>query len=126
MHIERYLLRYIKQRISIGKINIIPIIILSGLVFMPNAEAQDYQRLENMCKACHGETGENGYTVIPDLKWQNNAYLIQQLTQFKNGQRTDMTMAKVAQLLSKDDIEQLAEYFYSVSQNTASQPLSTQ
>lgn len=123
-----YLSRYIKQRLSIDKVNIVPIIIivLFGFVFTPTADAQDYQRLENMCKACHGKTGVNGYTVIPDLKWQNNVYLVQQLTQFKNGQRKDMTMTKVAQLLSKDDIQQLAEYFYSFKHGTASQALSTQ
>lgn len=78
------------------------------------ATAADYQDRQNMCLACHGEVGTNPFPSIPNLKWQNREYLINQLNTFKSGEREDITMTKVAQLLSEDDIQQLADYFYNV------------
>lgn len=65
-----------------------------------------------MCMACHGIEGSNNFKTIPDLKWQNRDYLLEQLRSFKSGERQDITMTKVAQLLSEEDMNALAEYFY--------------
>ncbi|WP_330925920.1 hypothetical protein [Candidatus Sororendozoicomonas aggregata] len=70
------------------------------------------QRLTNMCKACHGEEGVSNFTTIPDLRWQNKEYLTNQLTAFKSHDRFDITMSKVAALLSEEDIQAIANYFY--------------
>ncbi|MCL1039165.1 cytochrome C [Shewanella submarina] len=75
------------------------------------AQQADYQNLLNMCKACHGETGESQFSSIPSLKYQNADYLSTQLAAFKSGQRPDKTMSKVAALLSEKDMQQMAKYF---------------
>lgn len=76
--------------------------------------AAEYQQIANMCIACHGSDEDTLYPSIPNLKWQNKVYLTEQLSNFKSGKRTDKTMSKVAQLLSEDDIEKLANYFYTL------------
>jgi cytochrome c553 len=77
--------------------------------------AAEYQQIANMCIACHGSTDDTSFPSIPNLKWQNKVYLTEQLSDFKSGKRTDQTMSKVAQLLSDEDIEKLADYFYKLN-----------
>lgn len=83
---------------------------LAGQV--PKLQAQDSQKLLNMCIACHGVDGSNRYGSIPNLKGQNAAYMVEQLKQFKSGQRQDKTMSKVAKLLTEKQMQQMANYFY--------------
>ncbi|WP_181950443.1 c-type cytochrome [Shewanella woodyi] len=78
---------------------------------MSAASAADDQALLNMCKACHGNDGSSEFASIPNLKWQNTAYMVKQLEQFKSGQRQDKTMTKVAKILNKQQMEALASYF---------------
>ncbi|MEL4253117.1 cytochrome C [Shewanella xiamenensis] len=74
--------------------------------------ADESNKLLNMCKACHGESGMSRFEHIPNIGWQNSDYLLKQLRVFKAGTRQDPTMTKVAQLLSEADMQQMAEYFY--------------
>lgn len=83
------------------------------------ASAAEYQQLANMCIACHGSNNDTSFPSIPNLKWQNQVYLTEQLTDFKSGKREDKTMSKVAQLLSEENIKKLANYFYQLN-NTGS------
>ncbi|MBV7315086.1 cytochrome c [Shewanella sp. NIFS-20-20] len=78
-----------------------------------NAQVEDakYAHLLNMCVACHGIDGESKFTSIPNLKWQNSQYIVAQLQAFKSGQRNDITMSKVAKLLSEQDMQKMANYF---------------
>ncbi|MEZ9858283.1 cytochrome c [Vibrio splendidus] len=79
------------------------------------ASAAEYQQLANMCIACHGSNNDTSFPSIPNLKWQNQVYLTEQLTDFKSGKREDKTMSKVVQLLSEEDIKKLANYFYQLN-----------
>ena len=74
--------------------------------------ADESNKLLNMWKACHGESGMSRFEHIPNIGWQNSDYLLKQLRAFKAGTRQDPTMTKVAQLLSEADMQQMAEYFY--------------
>lgn len=79
------------------------------------AQESDYDKLRNMCIACHGVTGTSPFSSIPNLQWQNSQYLEAQLFNFKSGQRQDITMTKVAKLLNNEDISKLAQYFNQAS-----------
>lgn len=63
------------------------------------------------CAACHGADGISPADIWPNLKGQKKAYLVKQITAFRNGDRTDPTMAPMVQPLSDQDIEDIAEYF---------------
>lgn len=64
-----------------------------------------------MCGACHGATGHSLSPTYPNLAGQKAAYIVQQLTDFKSGARTNMMMAPMAANLSEQDMADLAAYF---------------
>lgn len=84
---------------------------LALTMFSGISSAATDQDLLNMCQACHGSDGSSEFTSIPNLKWQNAAYMVQQLEQFKSGQRQDKTMTKVANLLTTAQMETMADHF---------------
>lgn len=81
-----------------------------------SVSSAEYQKIANACFACHGASGASEFNTIPNLRWQNKDYLVQQLQAFKNGTRKDKTMSKVARLLSDEDINHLAEHFYAAEE----------
>ncbi|MGI9265843.1 MAG: c-type cytochrome [Gammaproteobacteria bacterium] len=69
------------------------------------------------CAACHGPTGVSGNPMWPNLAGQKEAYLVKQIKAFKDGVRTDPTMAPMVAALSDTDIDDLAAFFASQSCN---------
>ncbi len=66
-----------------------------------------------VCAACHGSTGTSAIPMYPDLAGQKEAYIVKQLKAFKDGSRTDPTMAPMTAGLSEQDMNDLAAYFSS-------------
>ena len=64
-----------------------------------------------VCGACHGEKGLPADTSIPIIWGQQDGYLYLQLRDFQKGARKDDQMTPIAQSLSKEDAQALAEYF---------------
>ena len=62
------------------------------------------------CIACHGADGISAIPNYPNLKGQKEAYLVKQLTEFRDGKRSDPTMTAMAKPLSDEDIADLAAY----------------
>lgn len=81
------------------------------------AKAEVGRRLvkAHYCDSCHAP-GLVGQKHIPRLAGQHYAYLVTQLRAYKTQQRTDLdgTMTIVAQPLSNEEIEALAEYLASL------------
>jgi cytochrome c553 len=71
--------------------------------------AQD--RVHRDCTACHGQTGMGEMWGIPVIAGQHQDYLILALMAYRNGSRKDPTMRQIAERLSEDEINKLAEYF---------------
>jgi cytochrome c553 len=64
------------------------------------------------CEQCHGLRGAAPVQgLIPKLCGQNAEYLEAQLLQFQDGRRPQPIMHATTNLLSKDIIKQLADYF---------------
>jgi cytochrome c553 len=76
----------------------------------------DQARGITACAGCHGENGKGriaGNVIYPVIGGQRKVYLRSQLVNWKLGERKnspDSVMNKVAQLLSDDEIEALADY----------------
>lgn len=72
------------------------------------------------CFGCHGENGiatENGIAIdknVPDLAAQPDLFLQFQLVFFRKGVRKNPFMTAMAELLSDQDIRDLAAYFASL------------
>jgi cytochrome c553 len=63
------------------------------------------------CVACHGEDGVGIAPMYPTLSGQHADYLARALLEYKEGTRKNPIMATFAQQLSRDQIEELAEYY---------------
>ncbi|HQU15590.1 MAG: hypothetical protein B7Z66_10985 [Chromatiales bacterium 21-64-14] len=64
-----------------------------------------------MCAACHGKDGNSTNPQYPRLAGQYQGYIVQALTEYQTGARTNVIMKGMAAGLSKQDIENLAAYF---------------
>ena len=71
------------------------------------------------CVGCHGANGMGLSDEFPNLAGQKKAYLVKQLTAFKNNTRTNPTMNAMAVSLRDNDILDLAAYYASLSPATA-------
>jgi len=63
------------------------------------------------CAACHGADGNSVTPDWPMLAGQHASYIVRQLRAFKNGERGDVTMKPFADLLSEQDMLDVAAYF---------------
>ncbi|MDJ0739735.1 MAG: cytochrome c [Gammaproteobacteria bacterium] len=67
-----------------------------------------------ICVSCHGMNGISPIPNYPNLKGQNEQYLVKALRAYRDGQRNDPTMSPMARPLSDKDIDDLAAYFSSL------------
>jgi cytochrome c553 len=65
------------------------------------------------CAACHGVDGNSVTPDWPSLAGQHTSYMIRQLKAFKNGERVNVTMKPFADMLSDQDMADIAAYFSS-------------
>lgn len=63
------------------------------------------------CAACHGADGNSINPEWPSIAGQNENYLIRSIKSFKDGTRDNVLMTPQANMLSDQDIEDLAAYF---------------
>jgi cytochrome c553 len=75
------------------------------------AWADSVEDKASVCDACHGEKGLPAEPAIPIIWGQQDGYLYLQLRDFQKGARKDDQMTPIAQSLSKEDAQALAEYF---------------
>jgi len=75
------------------------------------ADADAGKRKAEACIGCHGPAGNSPTGAFPTLAGQTSRYLYLQLRDFKEGRRKDPVMSPMAADLSKEDMQDLAEYF---------------
>jgi cytochrome c553 len=63
------------------------------------------------CAACHGADGNSVTPDWPSLAGQHSSYIVRQLEAFKNGERQNVTMMPFAQMLTEQDMLDVAAYF---------------
>lgn len=65
------------------------------------------------CAGCHGPDGNSANPLWPKLASQHEKYLVKQLKDFKEGRRSNATMAPMAAPLGEQDMADVAAYFAS-------------
>jgi cytochrome c553 len=75
------------------------------------ADAEAGKTKAQTCVACHGPMGNSTDPQYPVLAGQTPRYMFLQLKDFKEGRRKDPRMSPMAANLSKDDMQNLADYF---------------
>jgi cytochrome c553 len=101
------------------KQSLIALVALAGCLSTGIAFAEDGAEPVNaaevvttVCAMCHGEDGNKMLTPeTPKIGGQKADYLAKSLHDYKSGGRKNPIMAAVAQPLSDEAIEALAEYF---------------
>ncbi len=86
--------------------------------FSAAASAADLEaghaKAKQVCAACHSERGDKPLQpAYPILAGQYRDYLYKALTDYQSGARKNPIMAGMAKPLSREDIENLAEWFSS-------------
>ena len=74
----------------------------------------DPERLLKACGACHGRDGMGGQFDHPMLTGQHYTYLVDSMTEFKEGDRENDVYARmrdVGERLTEEEIEMLADYY---------------
>jgi cytochrome c553 len=64
-----------------------------------------------VCAACHGADGNSPSNMFPKLAGQGEAYLIKQMSDFKDETRKNAIMAPMVAALSEQDMADLAAYY---------------
>jgi cytochrome c553 len=80
----------------------------------PVANAQESARLQKqvqLCAGCHGENGVPQEKTTPIIWGQTLGYQYLQLRDYKNGDRKNEKMTPVVEMLERQDLLALAEYF---------------
>ena len=84
--------------------------LIAAFVALP-AQAETVEEKAQMCGGCHGENGVPQEKTTPVIWGQHQGYLYLQLRDYKRGDRKDDQMTPVVDLLERDDMMALAEYF---------------
>ncbi|WP_049721897.1 c-type cytochrome [Gilvimarinus polysaccharolyticus] len=69
------------------------------------------ERKARVCMSCHGPRGVSRVASYPSLAGQPREYLLEQLRDFKSGQRKNPMMNSMVASLSDTDMQHLAAYF---------------
>ena len=96
------------------------IIFFLPLIFITSiskAEETSEGRLvaEGICAVCHGIDGIAGTAgssaLVPNLIAQNRLYMIDKLEAYKSGKLEHHQMSLIAQMLSSEDIKNVADWY---------------
>ncbi len=71
-------------------------------------------KAEMVCQTCHGVDGQATQAMVPHLSGQQQDYLAIQLEAYRSGQRQHPQMSIIAQMLSDEEIRNLAAWYASI------------
>ncbi|MCY1272196.1 Cytochrome c4 [compost metagenome] len=94
---------------------IVSLLLTLGITGMAHAagDAQAGQAKAAVCGACHGPDGNSAAPNFPKLAGQGERYLLKQMKDIKDGNRTVLEMTGLLNNLSEQDMADIAAYFSS-------------
>ncbi len=100
-------------------------LVLGGVILAQGASAEGDPAagkvLAGQCRTCHGLNGYAKIPIAPHIGGENPAYIVHQLTAFRDGTRVNEMMTVVAKTLSDQAIADLAAW-YSAQSASATLP----
>ena len=99
------------------------LIFLIIFIFYPNSFAEELSKemqngklkVQTVCVTCHGmngqATGAGNSVIIPNITAQEKNYMVARLKAYKAGEIKHPQMTVVAQMLSEQDINDVAEWY---------------
>lgn len=92
------------------------VLLLSSLMVL--AEEGDVKRgqikAQQVCAACHGVKGISTLPTAPNLAGQPQAYLVEQMKQYRSGKRVNEMMTLISKPLSDQEILDTAAWYASI------------
>lgn len=73
--------------------------------------AKGRAKVEEVCVACHGQTGVSPSSEFPHLAGQSGAAIYKQLWDYRTGSRVHPMMTDLAKALSASDVADVAAYY---------------
>ncbi len=71
-------------------------------------------KAEATCQVCHGLDGRATVPMAANLSGQQKEYIVAQLEAYRSGKRHHEQMNIIANMLTDDDIENVAEWYSSI------------
>lgn len=87
--------------------------LISAMPVMAAGDAAAGKGKAAVCAACHGADGNSPSNMFPKLAGQGEAYLVKQMTEFKDGTRQNAVMAPMVAALTEQDMADLASFYAS-------------
>jgi cytochrome c553 len=87
------------------------LLVSAPFTLQARGDAAAGQEKARVCEDCHGSTGQSVDPIYPNLAGQYESYIMQALTDYRSGRRTNAIMAGFALNLSNQDIADLAAWF---------------
>lgn len=85
--------------------------LMAGMINKTLAAEKTGTEIAQSCVMCHGENGISMMPGTPSLAGQPEIYLVNQLRQFRDGQRHHELMSVIAKPLSDADIDKVSAWF---------------
>lgn len=83
-----------------------------GIAVAPAQAADEIEAKVQLCATCHGAKGVPADPKIVPVIWgQEPSYLMKQLRDFRNGERSSAVMSPLAKDLAEGDLRKIAAYF---------------
>jgi cytochrome c553 len=83
-----------------------------GLAIASAHAADEIETKVQLCASCHGDRGvPTDPKTIPVISGQDQGYLMKQLRDFRNGERSSAVMSPIAKELPESDLRKIAAYF---------------
>ena len=106
------------MNINFSKIFLLIIFCLIPNVSFSGDLALGKEKAAAVCSVCHGMNGQSASggnsALIPNITAQNKEYLIAKMKDYKSGKINHPQMSLIAQMLSDEDIENVAEWYSNI------------
>jgi cytochrome c553 len=116
----------LSRRLPLASARVLAVVLCAAVASNMPARADDdggKKKAETACAACHGPEGNKPVTPeTPRLAGQQYDYLVQALTQYRNGTRNNAVMSAMAKPLTEKEIRDLAGYYANQQGLTSSKP----
>jgi cytochrome c553 len=87
-------------------------VLVVGLILVPAHAADEIEAKVQLCATCHGEKGVPiDPKTMPVIWGQQQSYLMKQLRDFRNGERSSAVMSPIAKGLAEGDLRKIAAHF---------------
>lgn len=107
------------------RLKLLAALFAGGVVFSSSVLAHEptpSAMLSNTCNGCHGTDGHSAGPNMPNLGGVPSNYIVEQMKNFKSGERKSSIMGRLAKAYSDEEIALIASFFSTQKYQGAAQP----